>query len=66
MRRIPQMFYALTAQLRLFIAVMGLDYTYSIPGMCHDDTTCWSASGPGTKPARLAPGTGRSTMPWRT
>ena len=39
MRRIPQMFYALTAQLRLFIAVMGLDYTYSIPGMCHDDTT---------------------------
>jgi len=38
MRRIPQMFYALTAQLRLFIAVMGLDYTYSIPGMCHDDT----------------------------
>jgi DNA-binding GntR family transcriptional regulator len=39
MRRIPQMFYGLTAQLRLFIAVMGLDYTYSIPGMCHDDTT---------------------------
>ncbi|MGH3179906.1 MAG: GntR family transcriptional regulator [Streptosporangiaceae bacterium] len=39
MRRIPQMFYALTAQLRLFVAVMGLDYTYSIPGMCHDDTT---------------------------
>lgn len=39
MRRIPQMFYGLTAQLRLFVAVMGLDYTYSIPGMCHDDTT---------------------------
>jgi DNA-binding GntR family transcriptional regulator len=39
MRRIPQMFYGLTAQLRLFIAVMGLGYTYSIPGMCHDDTT---------------------------
>lgn len=39
MRRIPQMFYGLTAQLRLFIALMGLDYTYSIPGMCHDDTT---------------------------
>ncbi len=38
MRRIPQMFYGLTAQLRLFIAVMGLDYTYSIPGMCQDDT----------------------------
>jgi len=39
MRRIPQMFYGLSAQLRLFIAVMGLDYTYSIPGMCHDDAT---------------------------
>jgi DNA-binding GntR family transcriptional regulator len=38
MRRIPQMFYGLTAQLRLFIAVMGLDYAYSIPGMCRDDT----------------------------
>jgi DNA-binding GntR family transcriptional regulator len=38
MRRIPQMFYGLTAQLRLFVAVMGLDYTYSIPGMCLDDT----------------------------
>jgi DNA-binding GntR family transcriptional regulator len=37
MRRIPRMFHGLTAQLRLFIAVMGLDYTYSIPGMCHDD-----------------------------
>jgi DNA-binding GntR family transcriptional regulator len=24
--------------LRLFIAVMGLDYAYSIPGMCRDDT----------------------------
>jgi hypothetical protein len=23
----------------VFIAVMGLDYTYSIPGMCQDDTT---------------------------
>jgi DNA-binding GntR family transcriptional regulator len=39
MRRIPQLFFGLTAQLRLFIAVMGLDYTYSIPGMCHDNTT---------------------------
>ena len=39
MRRIPQLFFGLTAQLRLFIAVMGLDYTYSIPGMCQDDTT---------------------------
>jgi hypothetical protein len=38
MRRIPQLFYGLTAQLRMFIAVMGLDYTYSIPGMCRDDT----------------------------
>ena len=39
MRRIPQLFFGLTAQLRLFIAIMGLGYTYSIPGMCHDDTT---------------------------
>jgi hypothetical protein len=38
MRRIPQLFLGLTAQLRLFIAVMGLNYIYSIPGMCHDDT----------------------------
>jgi DNA-binding GntR family transcriptional regulator len=38
MRRIPRMFCDLTAQLRVFIAVMGLDYTYSIPGMCQDDT----------------------------
>jgi DNA-binding GntR family transcriptional regulator len=38
MRRIPRMFCDLTAQLRLFIAAMGLDYTYSIPGMCNDDT----------------------------
>jgi DNA-binding GntR family transcriptional regulator len=38
MRRIPPLFCGLTAQLRMFIAVMGLDYTYSIPGMCRDDT----------------------------
>lgn len=34
----PQLFLGLTAQFRLFIAAMGLDYAYSIPGMCHDDT----------------------------
>lgn len=38
MRRIPPLFTALTAQLRLHIAVMGLDYTYAIPDMCRDDT----------------------------
>lgn len=38
MRRLPALFRTLTAQLRLFIAVMGLDYTYSIPGMLQDDT----------------------------
>jgi DNA-binding GntR family transcriptional regulator len=38
MRRIPQMFLALSAQIRLFTAVMGVRYTYSIPAMLADDT----------------------------
>jgi DNA-binding GntR family transcriptional regulator len=38
MRVVPPMFCHLTAQLRMFIAVLGLHYTYSIPGMCRDDT----------------------------
>jgi DNA-binding GntR family transcriptional regulator len=38
MHRIPPLFAALTAQLRLHIAVMGLNYTYAIEDMCRDDT----------------------------
>lgn len=38
MRRIPQMFLALSAQIRLFTAVMGVRYAYSIPAMVRDDT----------------------------
>ncbi len=37
LRTVPQMFCTLADQLRLYIAVMGLNYTYSIPGMCADD-----------------------------
>jgi DNA-binding GntR family transcriptional regulator len=39
MRRIPGMFVALSTQVRMFTAVLGLDYTYSIAGMCQDDAT---------------------------
>jgi DNA-binding FadR family transcriptional regulator len=39
MRRIPHLFIGLTAQIRLFTAVMGLNYLYSIPAMGQDDTT---------------------------
>lgn len=38
MRRLPPLFRTLTAQLRLFIAVLGLDYTYSVTEMVQDDT----------------------------
>jgi DNA-binding GntR family transcriptional regulator len=38
MRRIPPMFLALSSQIRLFTAVMGVRYAYSIPQMIHDDT----------------------------
>ena len=38
MRRIPQMFLALSAQIRLFTVVMGVRYAYSIPAMVGDDT----------------------------
>jgi DNA-binding GntR family transcriptional regulator len=37
MRRVPAMFSSLTAQLRLFVAVLRLRYGYSIPAMCQDD-----------------------------
>lgn len=37
MRRVPAMFASLTAQLRLFVAVLRLRYGYSIPAMCQDD-----------------------------
>jgi DNA-binding GntR family transcriptional regulator len=39
MRRIPRMFLAVSAQIRLFTVVMGVRYTYSIPAMVRDDTT---------------------------
>jgi DNA-binding GntR family transcriptional regulator len=38
MRRVPVMFSSLTDQLRLFVAVIGLRYAYSIPAMCRDNT----------------------------
>lgn len=37
MRRVPTMFSSLTAQLRLFVAVLRIRYGYSIPAMCQDD-----------------------------
>jgi DNA-binding GntR family transcriptional regulator len=37
MKRVPTMFSSLTAQLRMFVAVLGLRYAYSIPNMCQDD-----------------------------
>lgn len=37
MRRVPRMFSSLTAQLRIFVAVLGMRYGYSIPAMCRDD-----------------------------
>jgi DNA-binding GntR family transcriptional regulator len=38
MRRIPRMFVALSAQIRLFTTVMGVRYAYSVPRMLRDDT----------------------------
>ncbi|MBI4939350.1 MAG: GntR family transcriptional regulator [Actinobacteria bacterium] len=38
MRRVPRMFVALSAQIRLFTAVMGVRYAYSVPQMVRDDT----------------------------
>ncbi len=38
MRRIPRMFVALSAQIRLFTTVMGVRYAYSVPQMVRDDT----------------------------
>jgi DNA-binding GntR family transcriptional regulator len=37
MRRVPRMFSSLTTQLRIFVAVLGVRYAYSIPEMCQDD-----------------------------
>ena len=31
------MFRTTTAQIKLYVAVMGLDYSYPIPDMCEDD-----------------------------
>lgn len=39
MRNIPQMFATLAKQVRIYIAVMGLAYIYSIDDMVKDDTT---------------------------
>lgn len=39
MRNIPQMFATLAKQIRIYIAVMGLSYIYSIDDMVKDDTT---------------------------
>ncbi|WP_143448690.1 FCD domain-containing protein [Kineosporia sp. A_224] len=38
MRRVPRMFVALSSQIRLFTAVMGVRYAYSVPQMVRDDT----------------------------
>jgi DNA-binding GntR family transcriptional regulator len=38
MRNIPQMFSTLAKQLRIYIAVMGITYVYSIDEMVRDDT----------------------------
>ena len=38
MRNIPQMFNILAKQLRIYIAVMGFSYFYSIEDMIHDDS----------------------------
>jgi len=37
MKRVPTMFSSLTSQLRMFVAVLGLRYAYSVPNMCQDD-----------------------------
>jgi DNA-binding GntR family transcriptional regulator len=39
MVRIPPMFLAMSAQIRMFSAVLGVRYTYAIPAMVRDDTT---------------------------
>lgn len=41
MRNIPQMFGTLAKQIRIYIAVMGLSYVYSINDMVKDDTTIY-------------------------
>lgn len=43
MRRIPAMFKRLTVQLRMFVAVMGLDYAYSVEAMVEEDSALLAA-----------------------
>jgi DNA-binding GntR family transcriptional regulator len=43
MRRIPGMFKRLTVQVRMFLAIMGLDYAYSIDAIVEDDTALLGA-----------------------
>lgn len=43
MARIAPMFRTLTAQLRLYIALLGLNYSYPIPDMCQDDVELLAA-----------------------
>jgi DNA-binding GntR family transcriptional regulator len=43
MRRIPGMFKRLTVQLRMFVAVMGLDYAYSVDAMVKEDSALIAA-----------------------
>lgn len=43
MARIAPMFHTLTSQLRLYIALLGLDYQYPIPDMCQDDSDLLAA-----------------------
>jgi DNA-binding GntR family transcriptional regulator len=43
MRRIPGMFQRLTVQVRMFLAIMGLDYAYSVDAIVKDDTALLAA-----------------------
>ena len=43
MRNIPQMFGTLAKQIRIYIAVMGMSYLYSIDDMVSDDKTIFAA-----------------------
>lgn len=43
MRRISTMFKRLTVQLRMFVAIMGLDYAYSVDAMVDEDSALLAA-----------------------
>lgn len=43
MKRVPTMFNKLTTQLRLFVAVLGVRYAYSVPDMCRDNLELFRA-----------------------